>query len=610
MSALRESFVLPCLFLTVALLGGLRLSPTVRLIAPPLMTLVLAMLLVGALARSRAVAPERLMGQHRSILENLSGLVILLTLFAASAQIFNLVIPEAGLLQLLVSVFFLVQLLTTLTAVRDRLSMLRSLAVLLGCAFILRFIALESLYAEGRGLVTRVMTALMEGVTLGALGYQPTGAATGYVAFLTLVLYLVGLILVGVWPEPAEHSGLPARYQESSELPVTLAILLVMLMAGGCTARDDRPMGTSGTAASVSPEIRDAALASAKVWRQPPVPIGSARLGENSGGFSTSDVVSCRFVLGPATGTTPKFDCELPDGEVLKVKYGRNNPELFAEVAATRLLTALGFGADDMFVVAKVKCAGCPAFPFASMRCFGTTGLNTPCLIGGPDFSRAVDFDSAVVERRLQGRRIEATPNQGWAWYELERIDPRRGGASRGEIDAFRLAAVILAHWDNKAANQRLVCPAGADGPDGSCQAPLAIMQDLGATFGPTKLDLANWRLVRVFDDPVACRVSMKQLPFGGATFRETQISEEGRLLILELLEQLSESQLRDWVTGSRVIAYDAIAAESRDPAAWTATFRDKVRQLRDAGPCPSAESLTANAQASAAGHPSEPPSR
>ena len=28
------------------------------------------------------------------------------------------------------------------------------------------------------------MTALMEGITLGALDYVPTGSATGYVAFL------------------------------------------------------------------------------------------------------------------------------------------------------------------------------------------------------------------------------------------------------------------------------------------------------------------------------------------------------------------------------------------------------------------------------------------
>lgn len=200
MTPLREAFVLPCLFLTVALLGGLRLGADVRLVPPPLIALVLASLLLGALVRSRVFAPDRLLGQRRSGLENICGGVLLLTVLAASAQIFNLLTPDTGLLHVLVSVFFLVQLLTTLTAVRDRVSMLQSLAVLLGCAFVLRFIALESLYSPGRGVINRVMTALLEGITLGALDYVPTGSATGYLAFLCLALYLVGLVLMPTRP--------------------------------------------------------------------------------------------------------------------------------------------------------------------------------------------------------------------------------------------------------------------------------------------------------------------------------------------------------------------------------------------------------------------------
>jgi hypothetical protein len=230
MSPLREALALPCLFLTVALLGGLRLGADVRLVPPPLVALVLAVLLLGSLVRSGVIAHERLLGPRRTGLENACGSAVLLALFAASAQIFNLLTPDSGLLHGLVSLFFLVQLLTTLTAVRDRLAMLRSLAVLFGCAFLLRFIALESLYAPGRGVIKRVMTALMEGITLGALDYAPTGPVTGYVAFLTLTLYLIGLVLLPrrdvpsgdpstalVW-QPAEadelHRDLPALRRE------------------------------------------------------------------------------------------------------------------------------------------------------------------------------------------------------------------------------------------------------------------------------------------------------------------------------------------------------------------------------------------------------------
>jgi hypothetical protein len=41
----------------------------------------------------------------------------------------------------------------------------------------------------------RVMTAVMEGVTLGALNYEPSGAATGYAAFFALALFVIGLTL-------------------------------------------------------------------------------------------------------------------------------------------------------------------------------------------------------------------------------------------------------------------------------------------------------------------------------------------------------------------------------------------------------------------------------
>ena len=49
--------------------------------------------------------------------------------------------------------------------------------------------------------------------------------------------------------------------------------------------------------------------------------------------------LECRYEPKDTTGTTPKFDCRLPDGQVVKVKYGVN-PEIPGEVAARRLLAA------------------------------------------------------------------------------------------------------------------------------------------------------------------------------------------------------------------------------------------------------------------------------
>ena len=61
------------------------------------------------------------------------------------------------------------------------------------------------------------------------------------------------------------------------------------------------------------------------------------------------------------------------NGEIVKIKYGRSNPEVYTEVAATRLLAALGFPADRMFVINRVRCFGCPPDPFPALECVNAT---------------------------------------------------------------------------------------------------------------------------------------------------------------------------------------------------------------------------------------------
>jgi hypothetical protein len=371
---------------------------------------------------------------------------------------------------------------------------------------------------------------------------------------------------------------------------LTTLLATAVLVAGGMACSGaGTPAAVGGDAGAAA--RRDAALAAARVWRPPSVPIEAADLGSNpsvEGGFSQDAVLTCRFVLREAGGTTPKFYCQLPDRRELKIKYGRNNPELGAEVAATRLLEALGFGADRVFVVEHVRCAGCPTFPFQALRCYERVGLQAACFPGGIDEERIVDFDVAVVEQKLEGRVIEAFEDQGWAWYELDRIDPAQGGSTRDEVDAFRLMAIFLAHWDNKATNQRLICPAGFDDPDGTCREPLAIMQDVGATFGPLKIDLHHWRTGRIWKDGATCTVSMEHLPWQGATFPERQISEGGRQLLLGLLDQLRDDQVHALFEGARVPSFDQVSGEARRVQSWVAAFRDRVDQIRQGGPCPS----------------------
>ena len=191
-----EVFYLPLLFLTVTLLGGLRVAERVVFVAPPLPTLVLAVLLLVALVRGRAFAPKRLMNAARPPLANVSGAVVLMTMFAAAVQAFNCVIPESGLPRLTVTVIVFLMLLNTLAAAPDRTHVLRSTAVIIGSTFVLKFILLTALSDPGGGWLKGVLLAMLEGVTLGTLVQVGFAPATGYVAFFTLALFLVGLALL------------------------------------------------------------------------------------------------------------------------------------------------------------------------------------------------------------------------------------------------------------------------------------------------------------------------------------------------------------------------------------------------------------------------------
>jgi hypothetical protein len=325
--------------------------------------------------------------------------------------------------------------------------------------------------------------------------------------------------------------------------------------------------------------LRDDALARARVWQQPATPIAEADLrNRETDALEFPERIDCRYQLKLSTGITPKFHCVLPDGRLIKVKYGRKNAEPRTERAATRLLSTLGFGADRMHFVKRVRCRGCPVYPHprwgALNSLFARKGDRT-------------DFEDVAVEEPMPGRPIEAGDTQGWAWYELDRVDPARGGASRAELDAFRLMAVFLADWDNKAVNQALVCLPGGDRPDGGCDTPFAYLQDVGATFGPKGLNLEAWRSVPIWADASTCRVSMKSLPYRGATFRDTDISEGGRRHLGDLLKQLRRQQIRDLFVASDFTEYARSSEAGRDVENWVAAFEDKVRQIADRPACP-----------------------
>jgi hypothetical protein len=319
--------------------------------------------------------------------------------------------------------------------------------------------------------------------------------------------------------------------------------------------------------------------------------------------FDPAAGVACEYHLPGARlgGATPKFLCKI-GGAVYKVKYlpsprygttrkngGSGDREIYAEMAATRLFWALGFGADRIFLT-DVTCHGCPASPH-----------------DGPDqqeqrtraYSRSVrPIGVALVEQRFEGATITAGGTEGWTWSELHQ-HAGRAPAVREHAEALQLLQVFVQHGDCKPEQQRLVCASGGavhpqSGAAVSCQSPFALVDDLGATFGGAgaftgsgaKMSLSNWAKRPVFQADTdreaggACRgVLTPSLSCSGG-IENPVITEAGRQFLLNRLRLLSDSQIHDLFAAARVTDLCEEDDAECGVDAWVAVFKDKVRQI------------------------------
>ena len=218
--ALLHFIVIPTILLTVGLLGGLRVDAQTRqfvFIAPPLVTLVLAILLGSLFVRAGAIDLHHWLTIEQPTLTNLSHLLTLISVFFASAQAFNSVLPESGLLHWMFSFFFLWTLWTHQFSTFDARRLLKSLIVLFGTAFVLKHLLVSGLYAPEGGWLRRIASTLLQGIAIDVPAFAPI---TGYVSFFALVLYVAGLLLIAplpLQPGPAAVNRLAVREDALSE---------------------------------------------------------------------------------------------------------------------------------------------------------------------------------------------------------------------------------------------------------------------------------------------------------------------------------------------------------------------------------------------------------
>jgi hypothetical protein len=314
--------------------------------------------------------------------------------------------------------------------------------------------------------------------------------------------------------------------------------LLVSITLSGCAA----VMGHAGYGNESRFEPRARIIARAQVWRPTNIRSMDIKKGpQRAGAFAPRTIVDCDFVDKKLDGNSPKFACRIGAHDEVKVKYGGTNGEVYGEVLATRLLWALGFGADAMYPV-NVICRGCA-------RSFGGIARS------GDEYR----FDPAVIERKMEGAELEIEGRPGWSWAELDQIDTASRGAPKAHRDALKLLAVFLQHTDSKAQQQRIVCLGSLGPTTRSCDRPFLMISDVGLTFGgaartnPNEVgvNLERWRRKPVWKDREGCVGNLPR-SFTG-TLDDPVISEAGRRFLANLLAQLSERQIRDLFEVARV---------------------------------------------------------
>lgn len=324
---------------------------------------------------------------------------------------------------------------------------------------------------------------------------------------------------------------------------------------------------------------RRAILDRAQVWR----PIDTASLNlldgpPGEGAFRFDAAVPCTFHYPnkPLGGVTPKFECELGPDDVVKVKFGENNGEVYAEVAGSRLFWALGFIADRMYPV-KVTCINCPADPHRAST--------DEWALGRPGNLRTQVFDPAAIERKFQGKDVEVPRFKGWSWRELEEVADNKVGATRAQVDALKLLAAFVQHVDSKPDNQALVCADGALGKDrdgnATCSAPFLMVKDLGSSFAAArrvtfpKMKLDSWRSVAVWRKAESCQAELTSSLVG--TLEHPRITEAGRKFLADRLSLLSDKQIHDLFAASRVDRRkDTFEGRRATVADWVGVFKEK----------------------------------
>jgi hypothetical protein len=261
------------------------------------------------------------------------------------------------------------------------------------------------------------------------------------------------------------------------------------------------------------------------------------------------------FIKEDLDGTQPKFDVVDAHGVRWKVKLG---PEARPEVAATRLVWAAGYFADEDYYLPELQVDGLAALK-RGQKYLSPAGLVT----------------GARLERSANGERKAGH----WSWTD----NPFTGSR---ELDGLKVLLALINDWDLKAINNDIY-----EERDGARHYAVA---DLGASFGRnsneyarSKGDADGYRQSAFIRDIRSDEVDfvLFKAPFWVDALRTVHAREYGRMdqlvrhiprdhatWIGHVLAQLSNEQI--------AAAFRAASFTPEEVDELTATVRDRIARL------------------------------
>lgn len=258
------------------------------------------------------------------------------------------------------------------------------------------------------------------------------------------------------------------------------------------------------------------------------------------------------FVAENLSGTKPKVDVTDAAGVAWSVKLAAIRPEqneVHAEIAATRIVGALGYFVDENYFV-------------PDGRIDGVKDLRRAAEVIGPDGA----FRTARFERRPDGaeRRGE---------WDIE-DNPFRGTR---ELAGLQTLMMLLGNWDWTPGNAVILRVPLANGD----VEERFLVSDLGSTFGRMKGGLnkspSRWNIRDYTEAGFINRVVQARLEFrgpltGAAPFA---IPFAHARWLASLASELDERQIRQ--------AFEASGAPARDVEAFTAQVVKRFAELQAA---------------------------